>query len=268
MRRHAFSAANLLSTHVSWAGGASADLHALRDRRLDAPALLKPETDIGEEYLGELILDLLAPTPINCVALLGHDLRAHAGSLLSVSGDDGGTPTVLKSWTEPASDDTLLCFGTATYRYFRLSLVASGPFEFHATEAFFGVLTPTTRAVPWGQATRHAFRVSRRTSRTGLVEARFRGGPTQTVELPFEDVTSDAAGESDDVLGMWMATSGGRVPLLWASTYNPTAGVATEEEQACLYGRLSPSVTLRHDDFGRLSVRGLELEELPRGAGL
>lgn len=266
MRTHAWAVGNRLSPSSAWlGGGASANLEALRDGRLDATARLDVGEDIGGGWWrGELRLSFAQPTTLNFVALLSHDVPAFAGRLV-VRADNGGAVTTLKAATTPAAKDTLLAFPDATYLHFRLAVEAQNPLaSFRAGEAVFGFATATPRTTPWGQPASESFLSTRVVSDAGLVVAHHRAGPTRRLVLSFEDVALD---EGDALTGLWLETLGGHHPLLWMPTWQPTAQAATEAEAECLLGRLQESLSWRYDDVGRAALVGLELEELPKGAG-
>lgn len=258
---------------VLYSGSAKASARwktAIRDGRLDELASI--ETDSFA-----FVVDLGSAQAVDVVALLNHSLAMDEATVTIQAADDITfttnlvTPkaaTALTSGRGPQVKDSALTFASTTKRFWRAVLTFSGAREVRVGELFVGLTTALTRRLVEARRDRERVESLVFQSDAGDELRWFRQGPVRSIELALRDLSEAHA---DELVALCEASVGGEVPILFCERRTTGSAASSDDEQRCVFGRLSESVAMElvdHGSEGELyQPAELVLESLVREAG-
>lgn len=253
----------LAASSFTWGSAYTTSRERLNDGEQDeqaagsASATASPQT---------LIIDFGAPANLVGFALLEHNL-ATGGVTVTVEADTSagfGTAVTAKAattinTTAPYQKDTVLQFpSVGPNRYWRLTFTHSSTKRIRIGEVLaFTSITTLSRQTGYGTGEEARYIQNRISSDAGRVHATLLSGPILTRSLPFKDLRGTA--ERDELTGMWMATYGGVLNLLWIDLIESTATAASAAAQVCIWGKLQESLGWTEDDYNLFGISGLTL---------
>lgn len=253
----------LAASSFTWGSAYTTSRERLNDGEQDeqaagsASATASPQT---------LIIDFGVPANLVGFAILEHNL-ATGGVTVKVEADTSGTfgtavtakaDTTINT-TAPYQKDTVLQFpSVGPNRYWRLTFTHSSTKRIRIGELLaLTTITTLSRQTGYGTGEEARYVQNRIASDAGRVHATLLSGPILTRSLPFKDLRGTA--ERDELTGMWHATYGGVLNLLWIDLIESTATAASAAAQVCIWGKLQESLGWTEDDFNLFGISGLTL---------
>lgn len=255
--------AGLAASAFTWGSAYTTSRERLNDGEQDEQAAGSAGAEASPQTL---IIDFGVPADLVGFALLEHNLATGGVTVLVEASASGafGSPTTAKAATTinataPHQKDTVLQFpSVGPNRYWRLTFTHSSTKRLRIGELLaLSAITTLSRQTAYGTGEEARYVQNRIASDTGKVHATLLSGPILTRSFPFKDLRGTT--ERDELTGMWHATYGGVLNLLYIDLIESTATAATAAGQVCIWGKLQESLGWTEDDFNLFGVGGLTL---------
>jgi hypothetical protein len=220
-------------------------------------------------------IDLGSARALVGVALLNHNMAGWEDPNVRILAADDAAFSVnlveAKTWSEtnppaPEDRDCVLQFPSVTKRYWRVEFRSLVTAALRLGELMLlSSVTSLSRLKAYGWSETEEYVSNRAAMRTGNARASFLAGPLRSKRLPFVDM--QGASQREELMAMWRAAKGDVTPLLWVEYIESTTAGGSAAGQACLWGKLQPSLSWRENDYNLFDVDALELRSLGRDVG-
>lgn len=253
----------LAASSFTWGSAYTTSRERLNDGEQDEQADGSASAEASPQTL---IIDFGVPADLVGFALLEHNLATGGVTVLVEASTSGafGSPTTAKAattinTTAPHQKDTVLQFpSVGPNRYWRLTFTHSSTKRLRIGELLgLSAITTLSRQTAYGTGEEARYVQNRIASDTGKVHATLLSGPILTRSFPFKDLRGTT--ERDELTGMWHATYGGVLNMLYIDRIESTAAAASAAGQVCIWGKLQESLGWTEDDFNLFGVGGLTL---------
>lgn len=264
---HGYAVTNVLqglaAASFTWSSGYVLNRNRLNDGTIDELAQGSATAQASGQTL---TIDLGAAVALTGIAILNHNLGVGACTVKVDAGDDLAitvNPVAAKAASTintaiPLNKDTMLQFPSVTKRYWRLTFTHSGT-KIITLGCLFAVGTTNllSRPTMYGYNETLKYFINEVSTKTMHQRATFVGGPNRTKHLLFGELQGST--QRDELMGMFHATLGGTLNLLWIDFIESTAIAATGPAMELLYGGIEPSMGWTNSDFSVYTVDGFKL---------